>query len=291
MEKYARTSKCNLFSAALLALTLGMASCNLNDGKGQAAKESQEMKVESVTWEEKLSAEGCKISASFPTDTTMAVSRNVWEWINEELGGSYDAYLFDGEKPPEHYGTLHAEQFKRAIEELGPNTAMDHCAYYAQFKKVFETCKLVTFTAETYEYAGGAHGGESLEGCVFRKSDGRRFGWEMFTAEGKEKLRDIIKERLKKFYFKTGSDEEFYAMLLDENASYSFPLPETAPICRANGMQFIYQQYEIAPYAAGIPTCTVPYTELKGLFTTTVEPLIESTTDSLAMKYNPTVVQ
>ena len=56
-------------------------------------------------------------------------------------------------------------------------------------------------------------------------------------------------------------------------------------------MQFIYQQYEIAPYAAGIPTCTVPYTELKGLFTTTVEPLIESTTDSPAMKYNPTVVQ
>ena len=41
MEKYARTSKCNLFSAALLALTLGMDSYNLNDGKGQAAKESQ----------------------------------------------------------------------------------------------------------------------------------------------------------------------------------------------------------------------------------------------------------
>ena len=282
MEKYARTSKCNLFSAALLALTLGMASCNLNDGKGQAAKESQEMKVESVTWEEKPSAEGCKISASFPADTTMAVSRNVWEWINEELGGSYDGYLFDGEKLAEHYGTLHAEQFKRAIEELGPNTAMDQCAYYAQFKKVFETCKLVTFTAETYEYAGGAHGGESLTGTQFRKSDGRKFGWDMFTETGKEQLRDMIKRALQKDYFKKDKEEDFYDMLLADGAKYLFPLPATSPICKPHGVQFIYQQYEIAPYAAGSPTCTIPYDSLTTAFTTTMQPLAASVTDSIA---------
>ena len=63
----------------------------------------------------------------------------------------------------------------------------------------------------------------------------------------------------------------------------------TAPVCRPNGVEFIYQQYEIAPYAAGIPTCTLPYDSLENLFTVTMKPLIESTTDSLALTYNPIV--
>ena len=56
----------------------------------------------------------------------------------------------------------------------------------------------------------------------------------MFTANGKEKLRGMIKNRLKKNFFKVNSDEELYERLLDENARYTFPLPETAPVCRPN---------------------------------------------------------
>ena len=154
---------------------------------------------------------------------------------------------------------------------------------------MFETEKFITYTSEIYEYSGGAHGGESLSGGVFRKSDGRKFGWDMFTANGKEKLRGMIKNRLKKNFFKVNSDVEFYAMLLEEKARYTFPLPETDPVCRPNGVEFIYQQYEIAPYAAVIPTCTLPYDSLENLFTVTMKPLIESTTDSLALTYNPIV--
>ena len=207
--------------------------------------------------------------------------------MNEQLGGTYAGSLDDGKKLLEYYGTERAEKIKKTIAEIGENTSMDASAYYVQFKKAFETEKFITYTAEIYEYSGGAHGGESLSGGVFRKSDGRKFGWDMFTASGKEKLRGMIKNGLKNKFFKVNSDEELYEMLLDENARYTFPLPETAPVCRPNGVEFIYQQYEIAPYAAGLPTCTLPYDALENLFTVTMKPLIESTTDSLALTYNP----
>ncbi|MCD8317975.1 MAG: RsiV family protein, partial [Paraprevotella sp.] len=154
---------------------------------------------------------------------------------------------------------------------------------YVQFKNVFESKQFVTYTSDVYEYAGGAHGSEYQGGAVFRKADGRKFGWDMFTADGKEKLRTLIEENLKKNYFKAANDSDFHAMLLLENADDPFPLPQTAPLFMPRGVQFIYQQYEIAPYAAGLPTCTLPYDKLKDLFTVTVKPLVESTTDSLAM--------
>ena len=117
--------------------------------------------------------------------------------------------LDDGKKLLEYYGTERAEQVKRDIAEIGENTAMDASAYYVQFKKAFETEKFITYTSEIYEYSGGAHGDESLSGGVFRKSDGRKFGWDMFTANGKEKLRGMIKNGLKSKFFKVNSMKNF----------------------------------------------------------------------------------
>lgn len=229
------------------------------------------------------------MAAAYPADNSSAVTQNIREWMNEQLGGTYAGSLDDGKELLEYYGKERADQMKRDIAEIGENTAMDASVYYVQFKKVFETGEFITYTSEIYEYSGGAHSSESLSGCVFRKSDGRKFGWDMFTANGKEKLRGMIKNGLKSKFFKVNSDEELYERLLDENARNTFPLPETAPICRPNGVEFIYQQYEIAPYVTGIPTCTLPYDSLENLFTVTMKPLLESTTDSLALTYAPTV--
>ena len=91
----------------------------------------------------------------------------------------------------------------------------------------------------------------------------------------------MIKQALQKRYFKTDNEKEFYDMLLVDNADIFFPLPATPPICRAQGVQFTYQQYEIAPYAAGSPTCTIPYDSLTTAFTTTMRTLAASVTDSL----------
>ena len=274
------------WAACLLAF--GLTACQPDKKQQDTTANDGLLKTESIAWEEKESTEGCKLSIDYPAENGNALSQNIREWINEQLGGTYNGDLNDGKKLTEYYGKARAEQIRKDIAELGENTAMGQSCYYVQLKKLFETKLFITYTNEVYEYAGGAHGSESLTGAVFRKVDGRKFGWDMFTADGKEKLRGMIKNRLKDRFFKAKSDEEFYNMLLAENARYLFPLPENAPLLRPNGVEFIYQQYEIAPYAAGMPSCTLPYDSVRNLFTVTMRPLIESTTDSIAATYlNP----
>ncbi len=269
------------FALAACLLACGLMACQ-PEKQEDKADDSGLFKTESIAWEEKQSAEGCKLSADYPAENDNALSQNVREWINEQLGGTYNGDLGDGKKLIESYGQARAEQIRQDIAEFGENTAMGQSCYYVQLKKLFETTLFVTYTNEVYEYAGGAHGSEFLGGAVFRKADGRKFGWDMFTENGKEKLRGMIKQALQKKYFRTDNEKEFYDMLLIDNADIQFPLPVTPPICRPQGVQFIYQQYEIAPYAAGSPTCTIPYDSLTTAFTTTMQPLAASVTDSIA---------
>ena len=287
MKQLGLNSRQGIRTAACLILVAGMASCNR-----QPAKETQtdaRIKTENISWEQNQSPTGCKIAITYPTGNTDITGKVIREWINEQLGGTYTGDLNDGKKLMEYYGKEKAAQIQDDIKEFGENTAMGQSAYYVQFKKVFETCKFVTYTSEIYEYAGGAHGGESRVGQVFRKPDGRMLGWDMFTADGKEKLRNMIKNGLKQKFFRVADDEEFYNMLLDENARYQFPLPENAPIMRFNGMEFVYGQYEIVPYAAGMPSCILPYDYIRIVFTVTMKPLIESNTDSIDAFYFPPI--
>lgn len=285
MEITGKIFKAGGLGAMVAALSLTAASCIDNEKKTE--EQPALMELTSASWEENSTVEGCKLYADYPTDSTSALARNVREWINETLGGVYDGDMNDGQKMIEFYGKQRADQIKRDIAEFGENTAMAKSMYYVQIRDKFETGLFVTYTSEVYEYAGGAHGSEVETGAVFRKSDGRRFGWDMFTAEGQTKLRDLIKNELKEKYFKAKSDEEFYSMLLAEDARYIFPLPVTAPICLKGGVKFVYQQYEIAPYAAGMPFCIIPYDKLSDLFTVTMKPLVESTTDTVATKLFP----
>ena len=144
MKKRSLCFKYGSFSAALLALALGMASCHLEKKNG--TDQSRAIKTEDITWEEKPSSEGCKLAAAYPTDNSSVVTQNIREWMNEQLGGTYTGSLDDGKKLLEYYGTERAEQVKRDIAEIGENTAMDVSAYYVQFKKAFETEKFITYT-------------------------------------------------------------------------------------------------------------------------------------------------
>lgn len=271
---------------AAVALAAGLCAVSCKNTGETEVKESPLMKTNETSWEEnQTSAEGFKIYADYPACDTGALSQNIREWINETLGGTYSGTLNDGQAMLAYYGQLHIDKVKSDLEEFGGNINMSDYAYYVQIRNKFESELFVSYESEIYEYNGGAHGGEVETGCVFRKQDGRRFGWDMFTAEGLSALHNIIKEELKKKYFKESSDEDFYGRLLvDDNARYIFPLPATPPIFVRNGVKFTYQQYEIAPYAEGMPSCTIPYERLTDLFTASVKPLVESTTDEVAVK-------
>jgi hypothetical protein len=81
-----------------------------------------------------------------------------------------------------------------------------------------------------------------------------------------------MKKGLKK-YFEVNTDEELENCLSLEH-TYLLPLPANPPLFIKEGVSITYQQYEIAPYAAGLPSFILPYNEAKSLMNTTGKNLL-----------------
>ena len=218
-----------------------------------------------------------KIVVDFPTGGNPILVNAIREYISESLGisyagemennmqGSYSGDLGDGQKMIDYYFDLKYKEFKKAHDLMAENMTGDVPTFASETEIhfLYETDKFVTYEMKKYEDMGGAHGGTFISGMTFRKSDGRRVEWDLFTKS----MQDVIKKGLKK-YFEVNTDEELENSLSLEN-TYLLPLPATPPVFTKEGVLFTYQQYEIAAYAAGLPSFIVPYDEAKSLMNTT----------------------
>ncbi len=128
---------------------------------------------------------------------------------------------------------------------------------YVDFTVTYNQNCLLSLYFDQYEYAGGAHG------LTYRYSD----TWDL----SKSKRMDLVdffpgRNQYKKYLMETinkqiteeltkgnGMFFEDYEKLVSENLkTNSFYLSE-------DGVVIYFQQYDIAPYAAGIPTFVIPY--------------------------------
>lgn len=223
-----------------------------------------------------------KIIVDFPTSGNPILMNAIREYISESLGisyagelennmqGSYDGDLSNGQKMIDYYFDLKYKEFKKAHDLMAENMTGDVPTFASETEIhfLYETDKFVTYEMKKYEDMGGAHGGTFISGMTFRKSDGRRVEWDLFTKS----MQDVIKKGLKK-YFEINTDEELENSLSLEN-TYMLPLPATPPVFTKEGVLFTYQQYEIAAYAAGLPSFIVPYDEAKSLMNTTGKNLL-----------------
>lgn len=223
-----------------------------------------------------------KIVVDFPTSGNPILMNAIREYISESLGisyagemennmqGSYSGDLGDGQKMIDYYFDLKYKEFKKAHDLMAENMTGDVPTFASETEIhfLYETDKFVTYEMKKYEDMGGAHGGTFISGMTFRKSDGRRVEWDLFTKS----MQDVIKKGLKK-YFEVNTDEELENSLSLEN-TYLLPLPATPPVFTKEGVLFTYQQYEIAAYAAGLPSFIVPYDEAKSLMNTTGKNLL-----------------
>lgn len=112
---------------------------------------------------------------------------------------------------------------------------------------------------DRYEYTGGAHG------ITFRNSDtwdlvrGKRMGLEEFFPENKDFIKFVQNEIIRQIEVNIENDENIYfddyADLVKENFNVkNFFITDS-------GVVVFFQLYEIAPYASGIQTFLIPYSE------------------------------
>ncbi len=110
-----------------------------------------------------------------------------------------------------------------------------------------------------YQYTGGAHGGTFITCRNYRLEDGSVITLDDYFKPGYEEVLIPILEKKLLEYAECSSRDE-----LDEHGYFSNEpmfVSENFEI-RQDTIDFIYNQYDIAPYAMGITTLSVPNDEI-----------------------------
>ena len=265
-----------------LGAAIALTSC-------QQPKNNDEITVETATAVRHLndSTGTYELRIDFPVvknGSALSVALN--EWIDEQLGGTYgdaenvdhDKVLADTTALIDYYSKKIFEGNQKEFAEMSkgsPEVKEMGITYYDSLviEKFAEGKNWITYTNKRDIYLGGAHGAAPYFGQTFRKSDGRRIGWDVFTETSGEKFQQILKEGLVE-YFGVSSEAELADHLMNEAGIHYIPLPQCPPLFTAEGVSFVYNQYEIAAYAAGLPSFTVGYDKLQPFMMTAGKRLV-----------------
>lgn len=209
------------------------------------------------------------ITAEFPKNSKDALSASVQEWISEQLGSTYQGSFAKGKSMLKYYVD---KQMK--VLDAWENGMPGEITYDVRVRKIYETDLLVTYQYEMEGYFGGAHGARVVQGVTFRKVDGRRMDWNIFLPDKSWEVQKLITKAIQKDYFEIEDDKEFHDALLIGEYEDILPRPQTCPVYVKDGLSIIYQQYEVAPYAAGMPSCVLPYAQVKPLLSVTGQLLL-----------------
>jgi hypothetical protein len=252
----------------VLALLIAVVACKQNEGtNGGGTQVTTEAgtadTVSFISPDEYLIVH---IKADRPSEN-LAVA--VGEWLDEALGGYYPGDVGDLQQMADFYGHAVCDTLKEIAKEVGPNMYLE---YEVTMEKVWENDQVVTYTLQTFQGLGGAHPSSGFEGATFRKSDGRRLGWDIVSRRFRYELSELLVKNLKS-YLEVETDEEMIELIGDDKF-YGLPLPQTPPYMTDAGLVFIYQQYELLAYAYGMPTGTIAYETIKPLLTSQAQKLL-----------------
>lgn len=293
----------SLITLALVASI--MMGCKASSTKAQAANDIKEAKAADtlvVNTDSCILQEGkivqCAISVDYPTEPN-ELSKNIRAILNEELASLYLGSMNGDEiEKQENYkgdlanGNLVIEKYckdnfaylksqMKDLKEADPR-ANANMSYDIRLNKEAETDSYVTYHCLSYAYLAGAHGSTFERSFNIVKATGKKLSQVVDTARVKD-LQPILRkgvlsylnqqsgnESLTENEEKTENEEQITNAQLND---YLFiengiiPLPSSSPYLAKDGVHFIYQQYEIGPYAMGLVSFTVPLEKIKPYMT------------------------
>ena len=201
----------------------------------------------------------CRITLAVPTSGPKMLVDSIDAWVANALNtNGFQTYGRPTTSAPEAMSAVmdSARVLLAEVDGWGLEYPMT-LEYTWDIKPVYVTDTLVSYSCFTYAFVGGAHGGSTFWARTFSSPDGEQLTWNSFNPGYEANLTPMVKKALMEQYFKTDNADDFAAQILASPAQ--LPLPAQPPYVAADGVHFIYQQYEIAPYAAGMPECVLPF--------------------------------
>lgn len=213
------------------------------------------------------------LKADYPSPITGALSANIAAWIRKSIAPEIATPdTMDGQKVVDFIGKSMFDHYKNG-EDKESNM---ECSVTAEL--VCKRRNYVSYVLTGYEYTGGAHGITVIHGATFSQLDGKQYGWELLKDTAKTGFHKLMKKGVRKYLSSFDasrgeiSDEELVEELMifnsdgnpvtPEQLDHDFPLPSTPPYLTRTGVTFVYAAYEIACYAAGMPTFTISFDDI-----------------------------
>lgn len=151
-------------------------------------------------------------------------------------------------------------------------------AFDLKVKKVCEAPAFVVYRSETYSYYGGAHGGVGGAGAItFDRESGRKVS-RFLREDATIALQPMIRKGLLRYYGEAGekiTDAELSDRLQMEGDVVPQPVMVPCPNASGDSLLFTYMQYEIACYADGMPSFSLPVSDLMPFMTPEGKALLE----------------
>ncbi len=294
-----------------IALTFAVAGCKTSPQK-QAADSLANDSVDSVVTDVAPDTLASKVFsyAYYNADSTLqstisvdypqgddSLSQAVKAFIGKQLGALYVPYHFSEEadarrdyprykgsvlqaqKMLDYYGKG-AAKFLAAQQAEIPGDDKPHVCSDVKIRKVAETSTYLTYLMQSYDEVGGAHGSSTSYELNISKLTNKVIEKAIDSSQTRA-LQNILKKGIAQ-YFKECGDEDFkissiyeYLDPIGEKGNNNLiPLPANTPYIENDSLCFVYQQYEIAPYAAGLVSFNVALKDIKPYLRKEVKDLI-----------------
>lgn len=247
--------------------------------KGSQADEAAPFETYRVGVADSLSTTGgdvtVKIEGEYPSEANVTAD-SVRLWLAKQLStsaGYSGAKLFDVTAANVADGNALVAECcdslmagaRRDFIDFAENGFAIQYEYDIKFGVSFMSAKILTCYLTAYGYQGGAHGGVCFENATFDRGNGVILTYDnVFKPECRGRLLDMIKEGIWTQYFEPDDADSSLADVLLIKPE-DMQLPMALPDFGEGGVVFTYHQYEIAPYAAGMPSCLLTYRQLEPL--------------------------
>lgn len=139
----------------------------------------------------------------------------------------------------------------------------------ARIRKGTETAHYVTFNITDEINMGGAHGAFFAYGVNLSKHSFKPVDHPVDSTKLKA-LQPLLRRKVLEYVHDAGEENATDATLnsvLTLELNGIIPLPMHAPYAEGDSLCFVYQQYEIAPYAMGLVNFKVAYKDIKPYLT------------------------
>ena len=290
------------FFAVLLMLTVTFLSGNTSCSSSSSSSSEEAMETETLQCDDSAAHAYLSMNIQLPLASDEASSA-IRQKLLEDMGNyltrvtSYESGenfpMYSGDEADskailEYYKTQLIELFGRESQQDADERAsylkedstlsdderssilaeMPKWEYNYRLEMIADTTNYVVFLSQDYIYMGGAHGGVSGNGALtFDKQTGE-FIEHLIDSTAVEALQPLLIEGLQQYYADsevTMTKEELLEHLLIEGDQ--IPLPAYEPYPSKDGLVFVYQQYEIASYAEGMPSFVIPYDKIAPFMT------------------------